>query len=184
MKELVDYAAAKGVKIWIWKPWRTKPEWFWQGLETPEKRAKVFADCARIGVVGIKIDFMDSESQERLEFYRDCLEQAAKNKIMINFHGANKPAGEMRTWPHEMTREGVRGLEYNKWIEIPRSHYVALPFTRLAAGHGDSPRAPSRKKASSKPVVPSNWRRQLSSEHRCCAGPTSRMSILPSRNQW
>ena len=137
MKELVDYAAAKGVKIWIWKPWRTKPEWFWQGLETPEKRAKVFADCARIGVVGIKIDFMDSESQERLEFYRDCLEQAAKNKIMINFHGANKPAGEMRTWPHEMTREGVRGLEYNKWIEIPRSHYVALPFTRLAAGHGD-----------------------------------------------
>jgi len=30
---------------------------------------------------------------------------------MVNFHGANKPAGESRTWPNEMTREGVRGLE-------------------------------------------------------------------------
>ncbi len=57
---------------------------------------------------------MDSESPDRLEFYRDCLEQVAKNKIMINFHGANKPAGEMRTWPNEMTREGTKALEDTK----------------------------------------------------------------------
>ncbi len=137
MKELVDYAAKKGVKIWIWKPWQTKPEWFWVGLETPEKRAKLFADCAKIGVVGIKVDFMDSESQDRLEFYRDCLEQSAKNQIMINFHGANKPAGEMRTWPHEMNREGMRGFEYNKWIVTPRAHFATLPFTRMVTGHCD-----------------------------------------------
>lgn len=137
MAELVEYAKSKGVKIWLWKPWTTKPKRNWIGIETPAKRKEFFEKCARIGVVGVKIDFMNSESQAGLEFYRDCLEQGAKNHIMINFHGANKPAGEMRTWPHEMAREGIRGLEYNKWIELPRSHYATLPFTRLVAGHGD-----------------------------------------------
>jgi alpha-glucosidase len=56
---------------------------------------------------------------------------------MVNFHGANKPAGEPRTWPNEMTREGIRGLEYNKWSELPAYHYAVLPFTRMLAGHGD-----------------------------------------------
>jgi alpha-glucosidase len=56
---------------------------------------------------------------------------------MVNFHGANKPAGEARTWPNEMTREGIRGLEYNKWSVNPREHYATLPFTRMLAGHGD-----------------------------------------------
>jgi alpha-glucosidase len=55
----------------------------------------------------------------------------------VNFHGANKPAGEPRTWPNEMTREGIHGLEQNKWSAIPVQHYAVLPFTRLVAGHGD-----------------------------------------------
>jgi alpha-glucosidase len=88
-------------------------------------------------VKGAKIDFMDSESHERLAFYEDCLRTAAKYKVMVNFHGANKPAGEARTWPNEMTREGIRGLEYNKWSTLPPGHYASLPFTRYLAGHGD-----------------------------------------------
>ena len=137
MKELVDYAKGKGVKLWIWRAWAHKPQWNWQGLETPESRNKFFGKCAEVGVVGVKIDFMNSESQKLLAFYLACMKDAAKHKIMLNFHGANKPAGEMRTWPHEMTREGILGLEHNKWAVIPRSHYAVLPFTRLAAGHGD-----------------------------------------------
>jgi len=35
------------------------------------------------------------------------LRDAAEFKLMINFHGANKPAGESRTWPNEITREGT-----------------------------------------------------------------------------
>lgn len=62
-----------------------------------------------IGVVGGKIDFMDSESQPMLKFYEECGRDAAKHHIMLNFHGANKPAGEARTWPNEMTREGICG---------------------------------------------------------------------------
>jgi alpha-glucosidase len=56
---------------------------------------------------------------------------------MINFHGANKPAGEARTWPNEITREGIMGLEHNKWSVLKPSHYSVLLFTRMLAGHGD-----------------------------------------------
>ncbi len=137
MKELCDYAKTKGVGIWVWRGWTLTKDRQWPGLETHEKRVDFFRRCREIGVVGTKIDFMDSESHDRLAFYQDCLKVAAENGIMVNFHGANKPAGEARTWPNEMTREGIRGLEYNKWSVLPPEHYATLPFTRMLAGHAD-----------------------------------------------
>jgi alpha-glucosidase len=55
---------------------------------------------------------------------------------MVEFHGANKPAGESRTWPNEMTREAIRGLEYRSMATRAR-HNTTLPFTRFLAGHAD-----------------------------------------------
>jgi alpha-glucosidase len=137
MQELCTYAKAKGVGIWAWRAYNLKPEKQWPGLETHEKRLDFFRRCKVAGIAGVKIDFMDSESHDLLEFYQDCLRIAADNQIMINFHGANKPAGEIRTWPNEMGREGIRGLEYNKFGKVRPSHYATLPFTGLVAGHGD-----------------------------------------------
>jgi alpha-glucosidase len=88
-------------------------------------------------VKGIKIDFFDSESKAVVEAYEDLLRRSAKHQLMINFHGANKPTGEPRTWPHEITREGIREQEYVLWSSLPLPHYGALPFTRMAAGHAD-----------------------------------------------
>ena len=42
---------------------------------------------------------------------------------MVEFHGANKPAGESRTWPNEMTREAIRGLEYRSMQTRARPQY-------------------------------------------------------------
>lgn len=56
---------------------------------------------------------------------------------MVNFHGANTPTGEERSWPHEMSREGIYGGEQNIWAAIGGQHYCALPFTRLVSGHAD-----------------------------------------------
>ena len=55
---------------------------------------------------------------------------------MVNFHGANKPTGESRTWPNELTREGVRGMEYRSTAAWA-AHNATLPFTRFLAGHAD-----------------------------------------------
>ena len=66
-----------------------------------------------------------------------CLKEAAEYKLMLNIHGSNKPAGEVRTWPNEMSREGIRGLEYGKNQYEWSTHNTTLPFTRLIAGAGD-----------------------------------------------
>jgi alpha-glucosidase len=139
LKDLCAYAADRGVGIFVWKRWRTgKTEGItMQGLDNPPMRREFFRRCREAGVAGVKIDFMDSESKERIDYYTHVLQDAAEYELMINFHGANKPTGESRTWPNEISREGIRGLEFNKWSALPPEHYASLPFTRLLAGHGD-----------------------------------------------
>jgi alpha-glucosidase len=139
LRELTKYAAGKNVGIFVWKRWKTgETEGIkMEGLDDPASRREFFRRCKEAGAAGIKIDFMDSESKTVVDFYTDVLKDAAASELMIDFHGANKPTGEARPYPNEMTREGVRGLEYNKWSALPPPHYASLPFTRFIVGHGD-----------------------------------------------
>ncbi|MBN1845991.1 MAG: glycoside hydrolase family 97 catalytic domain-containing protein [Sedimentisphaerales bacterium] len=139
LRELCDYAKQKQVGVIVWKRWKSgRTEGAdMTGLDDEAERRDFFRRCRQAGVVGVKIDFMDSESLERIRFYQAALKDAAEYQLLVNFHGANKPTGEARTWPNEIAREGVRGLEYNKWSELPPSHYATLCFTRFLAGHGD-----------------------------------------------
>jgi alpha-glucosidase len=67
--------------------------------------------------------------------YRKILERAAEKRIMLDVHEPIKPTGISRTYPNMMTREGVRGMEYNAWSEgNPPEHTTILPFTRMLAG--------------------------------------------------
>ncbi len=132
MKELVDYSTPKGVKIWVWKAYPNRGGI--PGIKDPAKRKEFFRHCKQLGIVGLKIDFFDSEGQEIIDFYQAALKDAAAYGLMIDFHGANKPTGESRTYPNEMTREGIRGLENRPpW----NPHNAVIPFTRYLAGHGD-----------------------------------------------
>jgi alpha-glucosidase len=59
---------------------------------------------------------------------------------MVDFHGATKPTGMERTWPNALTREGVRGHEYQITRykrRLDAAHDTILPFTRYIAGPGD-----------------------------------------------
>jgi alpha-glucosidase len=72
--------------------------------------------------------------KETIDLYQACLKEAAEYRLVLDFHGANKPAGESRTWPNELTREGIRGYEFRgPWA----AHNATLPFTRILAGHAD-----------------------------------------------
>ena len=128
MRELVDYSKQYKVGLWFWKHSKD--------LRTPDARASFFSLCNRVGVVGAKIDFFDHEAKEIIDLYQALLRAAAEHRIMLEFHGANKPAGESRTWPNEMTREAVRGLEYRS-MQTRARHNTTLPFTRYLAGHAD-----------------------------------------------
>lgn len=71
-----------------------------------------------MGVVGLKIDFFDSEAQHITRYYEETLRDAAEFGLMINFHGSNKPTGLSRTYPNEVSREGVMGLEFGcSWAD-------------------------------------------------------------------
>ena len=129
IKDLVDYSAKQGVKIWLWEHGRR--------IKDREERRRFFKRCQDLGVVGVKLDAFSNESKEFIDLYQDCLRDAAEFKIMVNFHGNNKPAGESRTWPNELSREGIRGMEYGRNQQSWAGHNATLPFTRLLAGHGD-----------------------------------------------
>jgi len=128
IKELVDYSRQQGIGLWFWRHSRE--------LRTPAARTDFFRKLHDLGVVGAKIDFFDHEHREVVDLYQTLLAEGAKHQVMINFHGANKPTGEARTWPNEMIREGVRGMESSRLQERAR-HDTTLPFTRFLAGHGD-----------------------------------------------
>jgi alpha-glucosidase len=82
------------------------------------------------------VDFLDHEAKEVIDLYQAILKDAAEYKLLINFHGANKPAGEARTWPNELTREGIYGLEHRRG-ESWAPFNTTFPFVRMLAGHAD-----------------------------------------------
>jgi len=125
-KELIEYSRKLGVKLLLWK--HSKDLW------DPEKRLAFFDHIHSIGAAGSKIDFFDHEAKEIEELYLSCLKLAAERKLVLDFHGASKPAGEAKTWPNELTREAIRGFETRApWAK----HNVTVPFTRMVAGHAD-----------------------------------------------
>jgi alpha-glucosidase len=128
LRDLVEYSRERKVGIWVWRHRRT--------LGDREERRKLFAWLHRVGVVGVKVDFLDHEAKEVIDLYQAILRDAAEFELMINFHGANKPAGEARTWPNELTREGIYGLEHRR-MEAWAAFNATFPFTRMLAGHAD-----------------------------------------------
>lgn len=132
MKELVDYSNKEHVKVWVWKAYPDRDGD--PGIKDAARRMAFFKKCAEVGIKGLKIDFFDTESQEVIDFYQAALKDAATLHLMLDFHGADKPTGQSRTWPNELSREGIRGLENTtSWPK----HNTTLLFTRFLAGHAD-----------------------------------------------
>src|SRR5471032_282937 len=128
MPELLSYAQSQGVGVWLWLQWQ----------QLDKKMDAALAQYQAWGIKGIKVDFMNRNDQEMVEWYHKLLGKAAEHHIMVDLHGAMPPNGMNRTWPHLMTQEGVLGAESNKWsARITATHNVTLPFTRMILGPMD-----------------------------------------------
>lgn len=144
MKELVDYAKAKHVAIWVWRSSSPRAGNKTDvGLVDAEERAAFMKKCAEIGVKGLKIDFFHTENLFTVNLMEDILKDAAKEKLMVIFHGVNKPTGDTYTYPNLLAKEAVRGLECvggeDSWAPGPAwpYHNTVLPFTRWLVGPAD-----------------------------------------------
>ena len=125
---LVKYAADRKVGLWLWAHWKV--------LDRSMDQALPY--YAKLGIKGIKIDFMDRDDQDMVAFYQRIFKATAANHLMLDLHGAYHPTGAIRTWPQFLTQEGVMGAEYNKWTRrVTATHNVTLPFTRGLAGPYD-----------------------------------------------
>lgn len=125
---ILAHAKSKNVKVWLWAHW----------TDVERQMDEAFPLFEKWGIAGVKIDFMDRDDQWMVNYYRRVAKKAAEHHLMIDFHGAYKPDGIGRTWPNVITREGVMGLEYNKWsARITPDHNVMLAFTRMLAGPMD-----------------------------------------------
>ncbi len=130
LPELVSYAAERNVGLILWAGYHA----FHRDLE------QVCKHYSEMGIKGFKVDFMDRDDQPMTEFYRIASETAAKYHLLLDFHGAYKPAGLHRTYPNVLNFEGVFGLENMKWskTDVDQIEYDAMiPFIRQAAGPMD-----------------------------------------------
>jgi alpha-glucosidase len=125
---MVDFSRKQAVGIWFWKHSRE--------LRTPEAREEFFRMLHDLGVVGAKIDFFDHDAKEIVDVYEEMLRKAAEYHILLVFHGANKPTGRERTWPNELVREAIRGMESSRLMDRAL-HQTNLPFTRYLSGPAD-----------------------------------------------
>lgn len=144
LKDLADYAGAKNVDIWVWRSSSPRDGNKSDiGLVDAEERADFMKKCAEVGVKGLKIDFFHTENAFTVNLMENILKAAAKEKLMVIFHGVNKPTGDSYTYPNLLAKEAVRGLECvggeNSWAPGPPwpYHNTVLPFTRWLVGAAD-----------------------------------------------
>ncbi len=128
LKAFGEHARAHHVRVLLWKHSRE--------MQTAEQRRAFWELCRDNGMAGAKIDFLDHEAKEVIDLYEAILSEAARYRLVVDFHGANKPTGMDRTWPNELTREAVWGLEHRGTAPWG-PHNATLPFTRYLAGNGD-----------------------------------------------
>jgi alpha-glucosidase len=125
---LVRYAGERKVGLWLWIHWKLLDANMEQALPL----------YAKLGIKGVKVDFMDRDDQQMVAFYHRLLKTAAANRLMVNLHGAYPPRGLIRTYPNFLTQEGVFGAEYNKWTRrVTARHNVNVALTRMLLGPMD-----------------------------------------------
>ena len=116
------------MRLWLWVQWSL----------LDRQMDAALAQYEKWGIAGIKVDFMDRNDQQMVDYYHKLMAKAAGHKLLVDMHGAYPPAGLNRTYPNYLTQEGIMGAEYNKWSRrVTATHNVSLAYTRMLLGPVD-----------------------------------------------
>ena len=149
VKELCEYGAERGIGIYLWygvnnsghsgyKDSKGNPAYPYYSLLDEATITREFERISKIGVKGVKVDYYESDTQQTMRQMHMCADIAAKNKLMVLFHGCTIPRGESRTYPNIVSYEAVNGTEYYKWFTSPSlENRISYTFTRNVVGSAD-----------------------------------------------
>lgn len=139
LEEVVAYGKSKSVDLIMHHETSAAPRTYEEQLDT----AYVLMNA--LGIHSVKTGYVgqiipDGEyhhGQWMVNHYRKVLTTAAKYDIAINAHEPIKATGLRRTYPNAISREGLRGQEFNAWSVDggnPPEHLSIVAFTRMLAG--------------------------------------------------
>lgn len=137
--EVVAYAKEKGVEIIMHHETSAAPRTYEKQMDDAYNFMKKNGmNSVKTGYVGKIIPKGEyHHGQYMVNHYHKVLEEAAKKKIAINAHEPIKGTGKRRTYPNAISREGVRGQEFNAWATDggnPPDHISVVAFTRMLSG--------------------------------------------------
>ena len=125
--EVIRYGREKGVGIILWMAW----------AQVVGDEERVAAHFAKMGAVGFKVDFMDRGDAEVARFLEKFAAACAKERMLVDYHGAYRPSGLQRQYPNVLNYEGIHGLEQMKWNNGDPGildNDVRAAFVRMTAG--------------------------------------------------
>ncbi len=140
IKEVSDYAKAKGVKMIMHHETSGSVANYERHLDRAfDLMNKYDYPAVKTGYVGRIIPRGEyHDGQTMVNHFNFVAQRAADYKIMVNSHESVRPTGYSRTYPNYIAAEAARGNEFNAWSSgNDPKHETILPFTRLLGGAMD-----------------------------------------------
>lgn len=142
LDSLAAYADSLGVRLIMHHETSAAPRTYEQQLDT------AYALMQSLGIHTVKTGYVGKiipkgeyhHGQWMVNHYRKVLETAARYQVAVNAHEPIKDTGERRTFPNAVSREGMRGQEFNAWSPDggnPPEHLPIVAYTRMVAGPFD-----------------------------------------------
>ncbi|MEM6516136.1 MAG: glycoside hydrolase family 97 protein [Bacteroidota bacterium] len=137
--EVVRYGKEKGVDIIMHHETSAATETY------TKQQDSAFALMQKHGMHVVKTGYVGKilpkgeyhHGQYMVNHYNNTIEKAAKYQVAINAHEPIKATGLRRTYPNTISREGLRGQEFNAWASDggnPPEHLPIVAFTRMLSG--------------------------------------------------
>ena len=139
LKEVVRYGKEKGVEIIMHHETSAATETYEKQQDT------AYALMQSLGIHSVKTGYVGKilpkgeyhHGQYMVNQYNNAVIKAAKYQVAINAHEPIKATGLRRTYPNTISREGLRGQEFNAWASDggnPPEHLSIVAFTRMLTG--------------------------------------------------
>ncbi len=139
LEEVVRYGREKGVELIMHHETSSATETYTKQQDT------AFALMRKLGIHSVKTGYVGKilpkgeykHGQYMVNHYNNTVNKAAKYQVAINAHEPIKATGLRRTYPNTISREGLRGQEFNAWATVggnPPEHLPIVAFTRMLAG--------------------------------------------------